>query len=78
MGFWIFMGVAIGIAALILSVIGWVNRCKECGNLGHAFVTRRWPVRFRLSAPKINDLRDFPTVLRTGLLLMSHNFSLSG
>ena len=41
MGFWIFMGVAIGIAALILSVIGWVNRCKECGNVGHAFSSEK-------------------------------------
>ena len=32
---------AIGIAALILSVIGWVNRCKECGNVGHAFSSEK-------------------------------------
>ena len=41
MGFWIFMGVAIGIAALILSVIAWVNRCKKCGNVGHAFSSEK-------------------------------------
>lgn len=37
MGFWIFMGLVVGLTAVILFVVAWINRCAECGNLNHVF-----------------------------------------